>query len=85
MAAWAELLDALEERTRRVAALADGAVPPGSSAADVPDVALEADGPLPAHLVPRAAALLAETTRLADQLQRRSQPLARAQAAYASH
>lgn len=56
---WPDLLDALEERNRRFAALVNGGTSP------VPEVPLRADGPLPAELTLRAEAVLAETERLA--------------------
>lgn len=52
---WTNLLDALEERTRRLGLLAEG------QRIMVPDVALEAPGPLPEALAPRLLALLAMT------------------------
>ena len=45
---WPDLLDALEERNRRVAALLAG------GDVDVPDVPLHADAPLPPELAVRA-------------------------------
>ncbi len=78
--AWPALLDALEERTRRVAeALDAGAVP------DPVELDLDGAGPLPPALAVRVAVLLAETERLAGELARRTGPAARAAAAYASH
>lgn len=56
---WPALLDALEERTRRLAAVVED-----DETGPVPEVALRADGPLPAELALRARALLAETERL---------------------
>lgn len=63
---WPQLLDALEERLRRIEAVSRG-----TEAGPVPDVALNADGPLPDSLRLRALALL-DATRLAeDELARR--------------
>lgn len=64
--AWPALLDALEERTRR---LAD--VIKSGEEAEVPEPALAADGPLPDHLELRARVLLAETERLARRAEQR--------------
>lgn len=79
--AWPELLDALEERTRRLA----GALDRHESDAAVAEVELVADGPLPAELAMRVRVLLAETDRLQGELVRRTGPQARARAAYAGH
>lgn len=57
--AWPQLLDALEEHTRRVAALLDA--PDGDP---VPPPPFVPAGPLPEVLAPRVRALLAETSRL---------------------
>jgi hypothetical protein len=65
--AWPELLDALEERTRRCAALVEhGADLVGE------DLALSADGPLPPELALRARVLLAETERVQQLAGRRA-------------
>lgn len=80
-AAWPELLDALEERTRRLAAALERRDPDP----EVADVELVADGPLPPELAMRARVLLAETDRLQAELARRTGPQARARAAYAGH
>lgn len=58
--AWPDLLAALEERTRRLAAL----VASGGTGEPVPDEPLRAQGPLPDDLRDRARALLAETQRV---------------------
>lgn len=55
---WSDLLDALEERNRRWGAFLTGAP------LDVPEVVLQAPGPLPAELAVRAQVVLAETQRL---------------------
>ncbi len=78
---WPELLDALEERTRRLAAALDR----HERDPEVADVELVADGPLPPELGLRARVLLAETERLQVELVRRTGPQARARAAYAGH
>ena len=61
--AWPDLLDALEERNRRCAALLDARdgdpEPPA-----LPDLDLHADGALPPGQALRARLLLAETERL---------------------
>ena len=76
---WPALLDALEEGTARASALLDGGEP-----VELPDVALEADGPMPPELRLRAVVLLSETDRLARRLADRRTALQRA-SAYASH
>lgn len=56
---WPELLDALEERTRRLVAVVEaggGTVPP--------PVPLLTDSPLPPEMAGRVRALLAETQRV---------------------
>jgi hypothetical protein len=71
--AWPAVLDALEERTRRYAALiedGEGAVPD--------DTPLVAEGPLPAELELRARVVLAETARLTDLAERRRDTARRA-------
>lgn len=51
---WPELVAALEEQTRRLASVVeDPALVPA-----LPDVPLQADGPIPDELVPRVQALL---------------------------
>ncbi len=80
-ARWPELLDALEERTRRLAAALDR----HEDDPEVADVELLAGGPVPPALGLRARVLLAETERLTAELARRTGPQARARAAYASH
>lgn len=83
MASWPALLDALEERTRRVAELVAGGAAAGYAALE--DVELQAPGPLPPELAVRARVLLAETHRLEHELARRTGPAARAGAQYASN
>lgn len=56
---WAALLDAVEERTRRVEAFVYGDASELPPELDLPD-----PGPLPAALAPRAAALLLRTREL---------------------
>lgn len=80
-AAWPQVLDALEERTRRLA----GALDRHEIDPQVADVDLVADGPLPQELALRVRVLLAETERLTTELVRRTGPQARARAAYAGH
>ena len=57
---WPDLLDALEERNRRCAAL----VASNDEPAELPDVDLHAGGALPPELALRARLVLAETERL---------------------
>lgn len=59
VAAWSGLLDAVEERTRRVEAYVYG----GSDVLPAP-LDLTDPGPLPVELAPRARALLARTREL---------------------
>ena len=61
--AWPDLLDALEERTRRCAALLE-ARDGGPELPALPDLDLDPDGALPPELALRARLLLAETERL---------------------
>ena len=64
---WEAVLDALEERTRRFAAVVEG-----DEEAELPDgTPLQAEGPLPPHLELRARVLLAETDRLAELAEKR--------------
>ena len=71
---WPAVLDALEERTRRYAALIED-----SDTVELPDdTPLVADGPLPADLGLRARVLLEETNRLADLAERRRDAARRA-------
>lgn len=81
MTSWPDLLDALEERTRRLAAALEAGGDPGA----LPEVELAAAGPLPPELALRVRVLLAETVRIEAQLRRRTGPMARAAAAYAGH
>lgn len=74
-AGWSALLDALEERNRRHEGVLRGDPSP------VPEVPLEAPGPLPAALAERATAVLARTRRL-EQLAQTRTALARQAAAY---
>jgi len=78
---WPELVDALEERTRRLADALDR----NETDPEVADVELVADGPLPRELGLRVRVLLAETDRLVAELTHRTGPQARARAAYAGH
>jgi hypothetical protein len=64
--AWPALLDALEEQTRRLAAVIESGEPD-----PVAGVPLVAEGPLPRDLEARARALLAETERLTRLAERR--------------
>ncbi len=82
MTPWPALLDALEERTRLLAARLDVG---DLHDLRVPDVDLGAAGPLPPGLAVRVRVLLAETERLSADLARRTGPAARAAATYASH
>ena len=59
--AWPDLLDALEERNRRCAALLASN---GDEPVHLPDVDLHAAGALPPELALRARLVLAETGRL---------------------
>lgn len=75
MTSWPELLDALEERTRRIeAAIEDD----DGDSEPVPEVALRADGPLPADLASRVRLLLAKTEQLEAGALRRQDELNRA-------
>lgn len=64
--AWPALLDALEERTRRLADVVET-----GAGEELPELALHAAGPLPAELQLRARVLLARTESLAEQAERR--------------
>lgn len=64
--AWPALLDALEERTRRLSWTIET-----GELVDIPEVRLTAPGPLPQDLVLRANVLLAETERLFRVAERR--------------
>ncbi len=78
---WPDLLDALEEQTRRLLrALQDG-----ERDVQVPDLELDPDGPLPPELRLRAQALLQCMQELQRSLARLTGSSARAAAAYASH
>lgn len=64
---WPDLLDALEERTRRCAKLVDSGVE-----LPVDDLPLTAEGPMPPELALRAQLLLAETRRVEQVAARRA-------------
>lgn len=64
---WPDLLAALEERTRRCAAMVDSGVE-----LPVDDLPLGPDGPLPPELVLRVQLLLAETRRVEQLAARRA-------------
>ena len=70
---WPALLDALDERLRRLADLAAG-----SADGAVPELDLEPDGPLPPELRLRTAVLLATTRQLETEVVRRRAGVLRA-------
>lgn len=70
---WEALLDALEERTRRLALVVEH-----GGEDDAPEPSLLPDGPIPASLELRARVLLAETTRLTELAERRRHAAERA-------
>ena len=81
MTAWPVLLDALEEQALRLAE----ALRRGERDVVLPDLELDADGPLPAELHLRAQVVLQRLRETEAQVGRLSGDTARAAATYASH
>ncbi len=81
MTPWPQLLDALEEAGLQLGA----ALRRGERDVALPDLALEADGPLPGELRLRAQAVLQQLQDVEAHLRRLTSDSARAAAAYASH
>lgn len=76
MDGWLALLDALEERTARLAAVLDG----NGDLPELPVIDLSTDVPLPQELRLRATSLLAETQRQERRMAERRAHLRRASA-----